>query len=105
MLLLVYALVKAPDVGWGDARTIAELAGALALLAAFVVNEQRAANPLVPLSIFRINGLAAADATQLIAFAGLPRDVLLPHAVHAERARLLADPDRARVPAGVLRDR
>ena len=24
----------------------------------------------------------------------LPRDVLLPHAVHAERARLLADPDR-----------
>src|SRR5205807_2615175 len=28
MLLLVYALVKAPTVGWGSARTIAELAGA-----------------------------------------------------------------------------
>ena len=41
MLLLVYALVKAPDVGWGTARTIGELAGALALLAAFVVNELR----------------------------------------------------------------
>jgi EmrB/QacA subfamily drug resistance transporter len=70
MLLLVYALVKAPTVGWGTARTIGELAGALALLAAFVVNELRAKNPLAPLSIFRINGLGYADATQLIAFAG-----------------------------------
>jgi EmrB/QacA subfamily drug resistance transporter len=70
MLLLVYTLVKAPDVGWGTTRTIGELAGALALLAAFVIHERRTANPLAPLSIFRINGLAFADATQLIAFAG-----------------------------------
>ena len=41
MLLLVYALVKAPDVGWGTARTIAELAGPALILAAFVVNELR----------------------------------------------------------------
>ena len=71
MLLLVYTLVKAPVVGWGSARTIGELAGALALLAAFLVNEQRKRNPLLPLSIFRIKGLGAADATQLIAIAGL----------------------------------
>ena len=70
MLLLVYALVKAPDVGWGATRTILELAGAAVLLAAFVVNEQRNRNPLLPLSIFRIRGLGAADATQLIAIAG-----------------------------------
>jgi EmrB/QacA subfamily drug resistance transporter len=70
MLLLVYALVKAPDIGWGKARTIGELAGALALLAAFLINERRTKNPLAPLSIFRINGLAYSDATQLIAFAG-----------------------------------
>jgi EmrB/QacA subfamily drug resistance transporter len=70
MLLLVYTLVKAPTVGWGTGRTIGELAGALALLAAFVINELRAKNPLAPLSIFRINGLGYADATQLIAFAG-----------------------------------
>ena len=47
MLLLVYGLVKAPDVGWGTARTIATLGGALALLGAFVINERRARNPLV----------------------------------------------------------
>ncbi len=70
MLLLVYALVKAPDVGWGTTRTVAELAGALALLAAFVLNELRHRNPLAPMSIFRINGLGFSDATQLIAFAG-----------------------------------
>jgi EmrB/QacA subfamily drug resistance transporter len=70
MLLLVYALVKAPGVGWGTGRTIGELAGALGLLGAFVINERRARNPLAPLSIFRINGLAFSDATQLIAFAG-----------------------------------
>jgi EmrB/QacA subfamily drug resistance transporter len=70
MLLLVYTLVKAPTVGWGTARTIAELAGAAALLVAFVINELRTRNPLAPLSIFRINGLGFANATQLIAFAG-----------------------------------
>jgi EmrB/QacA subfamily drug resistance transporter len=71
MLLLVYGLVKAPTVGWGSARTIGELAGALALLAAFVVNETRHRNPLAPLSIFRINGLGFSNATQLLGFAGM----------------------------------
>ena len=70
MLLLVYALVKAPDIGWGATRTVGELAGALALLAAFVTNELHHRNPLAPMSIFRINGLGFSDATQLIAFAG-----------------------------------
>jgi EmrB/QacA subfamily drug resistance transporter len=69
-LALVYALVNAPDVGWGNARTVAELAAAVALMAAFVANERRRRNPLFPLSIFRIRGLAAADATQVIAQAG-----------------------------------
>jgi EmrB/QacA subfamily drug resistance transporter len=71
MLLAIYTLVRAPDVGWGSARTIGELAGAAALLAAFVVNEQRAKHPLVPFSIFRIKGLAAANLTQVISFSGL----------------------------------
>jgi EmrB/QacA subfamily drug resistance transporter len=70
MLLLVYALVKAPDVGWGAARTIGELAGAVVILVAFVVNELRVANPLIPLSILRVRGVAVADATQLVAVGG-----------------------------------
>jgi EmrB/QacA subfamily drug resistance transporter len=70
MLLLVYALVNAPTVGWDKARTIGGLAGAVALLIGFVVNELRVRNPIAPLSIFRINGLGFADGTMLIAFAG-----------------------------------
>jgi hypothetical protein len=70
MLLLVYALVKAPTIGWGTTRTIGEIGGALAMLIAFVVNEHRIKNPLAPLSIFRINGLGFSNLTQLIAFAG-----------------------------------
>jgi EmrB/QacA subfamily drug resistance transporter len=71
MLLLVYALVKAPDQGWGSARTIGELGGAALLLGTFLVNEMRSRNPLVPLTIFRVRGLGAADITMLIAAAGL----------------------------------
>jgi EmrB/QacA subfamily drug resistance transporter len=70
MLLLIYAIIKAPDVGWGKTRTIGELAGAAVLLVAFAVNETRQRNPLFPFSILRINGLAAADLTQVIAMAG-----------------------------------
>ncbi|SFC00199.1 MFS transporter [Streptomyces aidingensis] len=70
MLLAVYALVEAPDRGWGTARTIGGLTTAVLLLAAFVINERRTRNPLAPLSIFRIKGLAAADVTLLMGFAG-----------------------------------
>jgi len=70
MLLLVYTLVKAPDVGWGAGRTVAGLAGSAVLLAGFVFNELRVRNPLVPMSILKVKGVAAADATQLVAIAG-----------------------------------
>jgi EmrB/QacA subfamily drug resistance transporter len=70
MLLLVYTIVEAPGAGWGEARTIAGLAGAAAILTAFTVNELRRPHPLFPFSILRIPGLAAADVTQMIAMAG-----------------------------------
>ena len=70
MLLLIFALVRAPDKGWGAGQTVGELAGAAALLALFAVNEARVARPLVPMSIFRVRGLAAADVTQVIGIAG-----------------------------------
>ncbi len=70
MLLLVYALIKAPDVGWGKARTVGILAAAALILLAFLANERRSRNPLIPLSIFRVKGLAAADVTWLIGMAG-----------------------------------
>jgi EmrB/QacA subfamily drug resistance transporter len=70
MLTLIYGLIKAPEIGWGEAETISAIGGGLALLVLFVINEQLHSNPLAPLSIFRIKGLAAADATMIIAMAG-----------------------------------
>lgn len=71
MMLLVYALIKAPEQGWAAARTWWELASAAALLAGFVVIERRSGEPILPLSLFRVPGLAAANLTGLIGFAGM----------------------------------
>jgi EmrB/QacA subfamily drug resistance transporter len=61
LALLVYAISKAPDVGWATGRTIGLIVVAAALLAAFVVTELRVREPLVPFRIFRIRTLAAAN--------------------------------------------
>jgi MFS family permease len=70
ILLLVYSLVRAPIVGWGSTQTIATLSASAVLLVAFIFNELRSRNPLLPLAIFRVKGLVAADLTQPIAFCG-----------------------------------
>ena len=66
LILLVYAVVKAPDVGWGDVRTILPLVGSALLLAAFALIESRHQVPLVPLRILRSRTLAAADAVTVL---------------------------------------
>ena len=71
LLLLVYALTKAPDVGWGATRTVAELAGAAALAIAFLINETRAARPLLPLRTFRLPGVAAANGSAILMFSAV----------------------------------
>jgi EmrB/QacA subfamily drug resistance transporter len=62
----VYAIVRAPETGWGSAETWLVLAGAAALLGAFVVVQARRREPLMRLSIFRTPDLAAANLTQLL---------------------------------------
>jgi EmrB/QacA subfamily drug resistance transporter len=70
VLLLVFALVRAPIVGWGSTQTIFELVGAAAVLTAFAFNERRASDPLFPFSILGVKGLVAANVTQVVSFAG-----------------------------------
>ncbi len=70
MLTLIYTLVQAPALGWGDRSTVAGLLGSAALLGAFVVLQARSSSPLFPYSLFRVRGLLAANITQLLAFAG-----------------------------------
>jgi EmrB/QacA subfamily drug resistance transporter len=61
LVLLAYAIAQVPRVGWGATGTIAELALAVALLAAFLAIESRSEAPLVPLRIFRLRTLAGAN--------------------------------------------
>ncbi len=61
LALLVYAISKAPQIGWGAAHTIEELIGAAVLLAAFVVIETRHRSPIVPFSIFRVRTVTGAN--------------------------------------------
>jgi EmrB/QacA subfamily drug resistance transporter len=71
LLLLVYDLTRAPGVGWGSPRTIAEFAGAFLLLVLFAVNEARAARPLLPLRTFRLPGVTSANVAALLQFSAV----------------------------------
>jgi EmrB/QacA subfamily drug resistance transporter len=53
LFLLVLALVRGNDEGWGSAPIVALFSGAAALLAAFLVIERRVAEPMLPLGLFR----------------------------------------------------
>lgn len=52
MSALVYGLVEAAEAGWSSPFTIVPLAAAVVLVAAFVLIERRAAQPIVPLRLF-----------------------------------------------------
>src|SRR3984957_17360584 len=59
--LLVFALVKASQEGWGTTATIVRLAVSVVLLIAFVAIELRTKHPLLPFSIFRLRTLRGAN--------------------------------------------
>jgi EmrB/QacA subfamily drug resistance transporter len=70
LMLLVYALTRATSDGWGATTTLALLATSVALLLAFVAIELRSRAPLLPLRIFRLRTLSAANATIAVVGAG-----------------------------------
>jgi EmrB/QacA subfamily drug resistance transporter len=63
LMVLVYGLTRATSDGWGSGTTVALLAGSAALLLAFIVIELRSRSPLLPLRIFRLRTLSAANAS------------------------------------------
>ncbi|HEX3174298.1 MAG TPA: MFS transporter [Solirubrobacterales bacterium] len=66
LFLLVLALVRGNDEGWGSALIVTLFAVAAALLAAFIAIERRVAEPMLPLSLFRRRAFTG---VQLAAFA------------------------------------
>jgi EmrB/QacA subfamily drug resistance transporter len=61
LVLLVYAISKAPFDGWATTRTILLLLASAALLVAFVVIERTVRDPIMPFRIFRVRTVAGAN--------------------------------------------
>jgi EmrB/QacA subfamily drug resistance transporter len=66
LMLLVYAMTRATEVGWGSAETIGLLAGSAALILSFVAIELRSKAPLLPMRIFRLRTLTGANVTSFL---------------------------------------
>jgi EmrB/QacA subfamily drug resistance transporter len=67
----VFALIEMPKRGFSDPLILATLFGGLALFAAFVVWEQRAQSPMLPLRLFRKRNFAWANIETLTVYAAL----------------------------------
>jgi EmrB/QacA subfamily drug resistance transporter len=66
LMVLVYALTRASQHGWGTAETIVLLAVSVLLMVAFLVVESRSKAPLLPLRIFRLRTLSGSNIASLL---------------------------------------
>jgi EmrB/QacA subfamily drug resistance transporter len=72
LMLGVYTIVKpAAESGWGATQTLVLGGLALVLAASFVARQATAANPLVPLRIFRSRSVSGANLIQVLSVAGM----------------------------------
>ncbi|GAA3245435.1 MFS transporter [Streptomyces labedae] len=73
LALAVFAIVRAPEVGWASTVTVLQLTGAAALLLLFFVIQKTLREPLMPLGIWRVPRLGSANlAMTLLGAAWIP---------------------------------
>ena len=71
MASLVYAFIRSAANGWGDHLAWGAFAAAVVLLAAFLVNETRARQPITPLRLFASANRSGSYAARLLLVAGM----------------------------------
>jgi len=71
LMLAVYGIVNGNQAGWASAQTLGLLGGAVVLLAGFLAIEARVAAPLMPLGLFRVKSLTAANVMGALWAAGM----------------------------------
>ena len=71
LMLVVYAIVEAANDGWASAHTLGFGGVGVALLVGFLARQATAANPLMPLRVFRSRDVAGANLIQMLLVAGL----------------------------------
>ena len=67
----VFALIEQPTYGWGDPRVFVPLVAGLLFLVAFLVQEHRSPEPMLPLELFQRRNFAVANLATLVIYAGL----------------------------------
>jgi EmrB/QacA subfamily drug resistance transporter len=67
----VWGLVQGPQTGWTSARVVIALTLGASLIGAFLAWETRAAEPMIPLGLFRSKGFSAAVTTQFLMSASI----------------------------------
>ncbi|ATL27389.1 putative transmembrane transport protein [Streptomyces formicae] len=68
---LAYGIVQTEQKGWTAAETLLPLAAGLVLLAAFLLVEARTKEPLMPLKLFRVRSVSAANAAMFVCGGGM----------------------------------
>ena len=74
---LIYGLIEGPTRGWSSPVVLASLAAGVALLATFLVAEERSAHPMLPLSIFRSRQFSGANLATFLVYGALGGAIFL----------------------------
>jgi EmrB/QacA subfamily drug resistance transporter len=86
LMLIIYAIIKSTNYGWGSAHTLGFGGLGILLLIAFVALESRITNPIMPLRIFRLRTLSGSSALRGILASGMFTTFFL-GALYLERVR------------------
>jgi EmrB/QacA subfamily drug resistance transporter len=86
LMLIIYAIVSTPDHGWSSAHTLLFGGAGAALLLVFFALQARLANPIMPLRILRVPGLASTSIVRGLLASGLFSTFFL-GALYLERVR------------------
>ncbi|MGA5893935.1 MFS transporter [Streptomyces venetus] len=74
---IVYGLVRGPADGWTGSLVLTGLFAGSALLAGFVLYSTRAANPMLPMRLFRSRAFSGINAASLLMFLGMFGSIFL----------------------------
>ncbi|MFJ3639031.1 MFS transporter [Streptomyces sp. NPDC090108] len=74
---IVYGLVRGPSDGWTGSLVLTGLVAGGALLTGFVVYSTRAANPMLPMRLFRSRAFSGINAASLLMFLGMFGSIFL----------------------------
>jgi EmrB/QacA subfamily drug resistance transporter len=67
----VYALIRQPEVGWGSPQVLVPAIAGVLIFAAFILHEARAADPMLPLGLFRRHNFSAGNLQTFSMYGGL----------------------------------